>query len=272
MKKTIFALLCLIIALMLCSCCLSHEWADATCEAPMTCTKCGKTEGEALGHTWQDANCVTPKTCTVCSATEGEPLGHTFADATCEAPMTCTMCSVTEGDALGHTWADATCEAPMTCTKCGKTEGEVADHCFGDWVELDAETEESTCTACGHVEQRAIDRQAKLMEYLEGNWNLCGFYIGDAYYGLSQITNADEFDCSLYFGSDGSVQLAYTSGDTLTYATDFSELSYSKEDGFDMYIFYLDDGYSYATFLYVYPEGSVMLGSLLDQDVWIFTQ
>ena len=28
-----------------------HQWADATCIAPKTCTECGKTEGVALGHT-----------------------------------------------------------------------------------------------------------------------------------------------------------------------------------------------------------------------------
>ncbi len=28
-----------------------HEWVDATCTAPKTCTLCGETEGEALGHT-----------------------------------------------------------------------------------------------------------------------------------------------------------------------------------------------------------------------------
>lgn len=27
-----------------------HEWIDATCTQPQTCSKCGKTEGEALGH------------------------------------------------------------------------------------------------------------------------------------------------------------------------------------------------------------------------------
>lgn len=51
---------------------------DASCEAPRTCTVCGKTEGEALGHTWMDASCENPKICTVCRHTEGEALGHNF--------------------------------------------------------------------------------------------------------------------------------------------------------------------------------------------------
>lgn len=29
-----------------------HEWQDATCETPKTCSTCGKTEGDPLGHDW----------------------------------------------------------------------------------------------------------------------------------------------------------------------------------------------------------------------------
>lgn len=29
-----------------------HEWTDATCETPKTCSTCGKTEGDPLGHDW----------------------------------------------------------------------------------------------------------------------------------------------------------------------------------------------------------------------------
>ncbi len=53
-----------------------HEWNEATCTEPKTCSKCGETEGEPLGHRWEDATCTTPKTCAVCGETEGKPLGH----------------------------------------------------------------------------------------------------------------------------------------------------------------------------------------------------
>ena len=56
----------------------SHNWKAATCDAPKTCTKCGATEGEALGHNWQAATCTKPKTCTRCKLTDGEALGHDF--------------------------------------------------------------------------------------------------------------------------------------------------------------------------------------------------
>lgn len=55
----------------------SHEWIDATCTAPKTCSKCEKTEGESLGHSWEEATCTEPKTCSRCGLTEGEALGHT---------------------------------------------------------------------------------------------------------------------------------------------------------------------------------------------------
>ncbi len=75
---TAAVLLCLIISMT--ACCISHEWIEANCTSPRTCSKCGKTEGEPLGHKWKDADCTTPKTCSVCGETEGEPLGHQFGE------------------------------------------------------------------------------------------------------------------------------------------------------------------------------------------------
>ncbi|MBR2659222.1 hypothetical protein IKD60_00460 [Candidatus Saccharibacteria bacterium] len=77
-----------------------HDWKDATCTEPRTCTSCGETEGEALGHDWADATCTEPKTCTRCGATEGEALGHDWAEATLTEPKTCTKCGATEGEPL----------------------------------------------------------------------------------------------------------------------------------------------------------------------------
>lgn len=58
----------LVLALLLCSCCTKHEFSPATCTAAATCTKCGETEGNALGHDWAEATCTRVKTCTVCGA------------------------------------------------------------------------------------------------------------------------------------------------------------------------------------------------------------
>ncbi len=60
-----------------------HNWVDATCTAPKTCSVCGAIEGDVLPHTWIDATCTAPKTCSVCHATEGVALGHDYVDGTC---------------------------------------------------------------------------------------------------------------------------------------------------------------------------------------------
>lgn len=55
MKKRIICFVLLIfMSLTLVGCCISHEWIDATCTTPRTCTKCKQTEGEPLGHTADD--------------------------------------------------------------------------------------------------------------------------------------------------------------------------------------------------------------------------
>lgn len=115
MKRLISLLL--IVSLMLCfsSCCLKHDYALATCEAPPTCIKCGKTEGEALGHRWKDATCSAPKTCSTCNSTEGEALGHSWNKATCTKAKTCSRCKTTSGQPLEHEPDDYT----GLCTMCG---------------------------------------------------------------------------------------------------------------------------------------------------------
>lgn len=50
MKKVWISLCVLVLCLSCSGCCLSHDWAEASCTSPETCTKCGETQGEALGH------------------------------------------------------------------------------------------------------------------------------------------------------------------------------------------------------------------------------
>ena len=80
-------------------------------------------------HDWTDANCTTPKTCTLCGTTEGESLGHDWKDETCTVPSTCVRCGITLGTALGHNYGDwvivreATASSigihEKTCSRCG---------------------------------------------------------------------------------------------------------------------------------------------------------
>ena len=103
-RKFIAAILAILLSvLVLTGCGCDHEWDDATCTEPKTCSKCGETEGEALGHTWSEADCEHPKTCAVCGLTEGDPLGHTegswetvetdLVNATETLKKNCTVCS-----------------------------------------------------------------------------------------------------------------------------------------------------------------------------------
>ena len=101
-RKLTIGLFCILLLPLLAGCCLSHDWQPATCQAPETCAKCGKTQGETLPHNWQEATCEVSRTCTGCGITEGDPLGHDWQEATCEAPESCTRCAKTQGEALGH--------------------------------------------------------------------------------------------------------------------------------------------------------------------------
>lgn len=41
---------------------LNHDWQEATCETPKTCTRCHVTQGKALGHDWGRYIVTTPAT------------------------------------------------------------------------------------------------------------------------------------------------------------------------------------------------------------------
>ena len=142
MRKIPFIII-LACAVLLIGCGHEHQWIDATCTEPRTCSECGKTEGEALGHEWIEATCTEAKHCSRCGETEGEPLEHEWEDATCTEARYCKVCGRTDGEPLGHDWMDATHEAPKTCSRCGETEGKPllydtpagfsAEHVFGDY-------------------------------------------------------------------------------------------------------------------------------------------
>lgn len=123
-KHTLFLLSVLALAALLAGCSCQHQWTDATCKTPKTCSLCQAVEGNPLEHHWLEADCETPKTCSLCAATEGSPLGHQWNDATCTAPKTCSTCGMMEGAPLEHTWeGEATLFAGALCSVCG-TEGD----------------------------------------------------------------------------------------------------------------------------------------------------
>ena len=103
MKRYSPLFVCLILCLcLLAGCSCKHEWNEATCQLPKTCSLCGQTEGETVGHSWASATCTAPKTCTVCALTEGEALEHSWIPATCQSPETCSTCGLAQGGLLNH--------------------------------------------------------------------------------------------------------------------------------------------------------------------------
>ena len=78
-----------------------HEWSEANCLAPKTCSKCGSTEGEALGHeAGAEATCTTAQICTRCEIELVSALGHTLtfvntlptAEAAGKTTASCSVC------------------------------------------------------------------------------------------------------------------------------------------------------------------------------------
>ncbi len=183
-----------------------HSWTDATCDAPMTCKKCGKTKGEALSHEWIAATCKEAKHCSRWVLTDGEPLSHSFNEATCELPKTCSVCGTTEGEPIGHavnnwkmtkaTSCSEEGERVGTCDRCKKVCTEKIEklpHTKGDWqvkknfiINSDGTVTDGTevivCTVCKQeVENRKYtanltqsQKNAAICTYEEVNDWHCG--------------------------------------------------------------------------------------------------
>ena len=129
---------------------ITHDYTDATCTAPKTCTVCGVTEGEARGHNYvsvvTDPDCIssgyTTYTCSTCGdsyiTNEVIALGHDY-DHACDT--TCNRCYETR--TITHDYTDATCTAPKTCKVCGVTSGSALGHTYTNDCD-------GTCNRCDH--------------------------------------------------------------------------------------------------------------------------
>ena len=131
-------------------------------------------------HNWVDANCTTPKTCSVCHETEGEALGHNMITDAAVAPG-CESTGLTEGshcsrcdhkvaqetvDALGHDMIPDAAVAPG-CESTGLTEGSHCSRC-------DHEVAQEVVPATGHtfVDGKCACNETRgtVVIYFENNW------------------------------------------------------------------------------------------------------
>ena len=201
MKRVSIVLLGILLCVLLAGCKCEHEWAEATCTEPKTCTKCKETEGEPLGHNWKAATCEEPETCTRCGEQQGELADHKWKEATCEEPETCTVCGKTQGTAKGHTWKAATCTVPKTCSVCGKTEGEALGHTPGevemgepDYV-LATVWLNTKCTVCGEIEDRELNEDGKFIPSIDEFTERLGKlypYVKDCDYTTQVVVTDDD--------------------------------------------------------------------------------
>ncbi len=194
-KKLVIAVFAALLAIFVLGCKCEHEWVEADCLTPKTCSKCEETEGEALGHDWIAATCKEPETCDRCGETQGDVTDHNWQAATCEAPETCELCGDTKGEALGHTWQDATCTAPKTCSVCNGTEGEALGHTAGEkQIEADIEamtaTETVNCDVCG---EQISSENIILTSFIAGDQFI---FTPDQYTQLLQAAVAEEEACT----------------------------------------------------------------------------
>lgn len=183
-KKTVIIIIAAVavisvVTVLVCTFVCFHSWEEATCVAPITCEKCGKTEGEPLVHEWIEATCKEARHCVRCGLKQGEPLEHNWTEATCEKSKTCADCGETFGEPLGHAvkeWKitkQANCstegERVGVCNRCQKSCTERIEsppHTKGAWKvkkdyvfntdgTVEPGTETIVCTVCGQeIENR----------------------------------------------------------------------------------------------------------------------
>lgn len=101
---------------------------DNACD--VICNECGE-ERMIAGHNWVEADCTTPKTCTVCGATEGSALGHTpeADDGDCATALNCGVCGEEILAAGEHTPEkdDGNCTTEQKCSVCESIAVEAKD-------------------------------------------------------------------------------------------------------------------------------------------------
>lgn len=132
-----------------------HDWQEATCKEPKTCSKCKATQGGISDHQYSTATCTEPEVCIYCGIWYGLALGHDFTPATCYSPRRCTVCGYEKGEPV-HEYAAATCTEPETCVKCNAVGSDALGHQFN--TEVIAATcnrdgyEHLYCEVCGFTD------------------------------------------------------------------------------------------------------------------------
>lgn len=117
-----------------------HDWLDATCTAPSTCSRCGVVKGEMLPHTGGKATCIDLAVCEVCGQEYGNLDPTTHPD-----DATDVWNEENWNDDAGH-------QSKWSC--CGRPKYPYEYH---KW-------EEGVCTVCGCICDHSIQSPANCHE------------------------------------------------------------------------------------------------------------
>lgn len=136
MKKAIVLFMSLILMFSVTAC------GDKATPTPQAESKTKK----ACKHEFSDATCTEPATCTLCGETGSVALGHSFTnEKSCTEERVCERCGEKQA-ALGHDWIAATCEQAKQCSQCNATEGTIGEHRFVG----------TTCMVCGKENTKTL--------------------------------------------------------------------------------------------------------------------
>ena len=168
---------------------VAHEcvWADATCTAPKTCSKCGATEGEALGHTYFD-DCSA--ICDVCGY-ERE-VSHNVVHVEAKA-ATCTAIGNIEYwycDVCGMAWLDEACTLN---TNQFAVKLPVAEHTYDNDFDAD-------CNGCGAIREVAAFPVPEIGKSISEDVNGYAVLFDANVEGLELVDGAADYTNATYHG------------------------------------------------------------------------
>ncbi len=90
---------------------LGHDCELLSCVSGSECLRCGEqVDSDSNIHNFAEAKCTRPRTCTDCGATRGAALGHSFSEVTCNEGSVCIRCGKFGTPAPGHTTYNGICE------------------------------------------------------------------------------------------------------------------------------------------------------------------
>ncbi len=132
-----------------------HNWKDATCTEPKTCTLCGQKQGEALGHNGGTSTCKSKAVCATCGEEYGELAAHKPSGVATETEASvCTVCGFVIAPATGHIhsakneWSKDENGHWHACNGCDTEKLDSAAHVYTNDCD-------STCDTCGY-ERNAV--------------------------------------------------------------------------------------------------------------------